>query len=99
MQENMFEGIDLYFVFHSQKRVQQFFTDGKGVVSFMSSYNSTDKVKDVPIEDIIKVYSSGNITVHYAFIEKGGRPTISDFKRYEFIDYLLAKNPAWKHFL
>jgi hypothetical protein len=91
LKQNLISSAEIYFIFHSQKRVEKLLSD-KGLVSLFNYYNSSPKAKDVSVDIILKAFDGQNLPLYFSVLNQGIAPQPVIFK-----DLLLQRRPEWKH--
>ncbi len=91
LKQNLISSAEVYFIFHSQKRVEKLLSD-KGLVSLFNYYNSSPKAKDVSVDIILKAFDGQNLPLYFSVLNQEFAPQPVVFK-----DLILQRRPEWKH--
>ena len=93
---------EVYFIFHSKERAEQFFTsEQKGMMQFIKNnyYFSGGNIKDLPINELLNAYYQSPFQVYYGIFNKDDKHNPHTFTRYNLGEHILKARPELKIFI
>lgn len=91
--------VRLLFVMHSPVRMRRLFFEQSGMVRFFDEYNHSEKLKQVPIEDILQSLQSEKLTIAVSWLDRQNMGNSDSFENYDLLSLLVAKKPVWRHLI
>lgn len=88
--------IDVTFILHSKNRADKLLAK---LTSHAKNYNSTLKVKDVKVNDLLQVFSKNNAKFSFSAMQTGYEKQIYETLRYDLKKELLARDPSWQYLI
>jgi len=96
MKQNKIKSVEIYFILVSYERAHNLFGT-QGTIAKMADYfNSSYKVKDVDVRDILQVFQNGENKIFYSVFNRRPDITCQNFLPYDFRKEIIALHPSWE---
>ncbi len=97
LRQNLISQAELYFIFHSQKRLDNILGEN-GIVRLFSYYNNSEKLKSVTVDTILHAFD-GKSFPFYVGVLNQEQTDPYNFQPLNLKDHILQRRPEWKHLL
>ena len=97
LRQNLISKAELYFIFHSQKRLENILGE-TGIVRLFSYYNNSEKLKNVTVDTILNAFDGKSFPFYVGVLnQEEGNPY--NFQLLDLKDHILQRRSEWKHLL
>jgi len=95
--ESAINEIELYLILHSKARMEKMFYSPTGIAQLFNYYNNSEKIKDIPVETILRGFKEGKVTFYLSVFNNTNPQCIYNFQKYNLPDEIIKIKPEWKH--
>jgi hypothetical protein len=96
LKQNKLSSVEIYFILVSKERTLSLFRHLGTIAKMADYFNSTQKVKDVDIRDILQVFQDGENKIYYSVFNRQRDTSCQNFLPYDFRKEILVHHPSWE---